>query len=124
MSCSTLLTVCTPTIWLVGVTSGIWPSSLRHARQFLVDVVDPVERIHFAQLADEVREHAARRLVQQHVDVDDRDLESSSRCLYFGITCFSRTSLIAASLRMSKPVSRSVPISVITSGSMAGCEVR
>ncbi len=51
-------------------------------------------------------------------------LESSRRCLYFGITSFSRTSLMAAKCLMSNPVSRLVPRRVMTRGSMAGWEVR
>ena len=47
---------------------------LANARQFLVDLVDSVKRVHFTQLADQIGEHSARRLVQENVDIDDRNL--------------------------------------------------
>jgi hypothetical protein len=73
-----------PTIWLVGVTSGIWPRSFANPRQLLVHLADLVQRVHVAQLVDQVGEHAARGLVQQHVDVDDRHLGVVEQVLVFG----------------------------------------
>ena len=57
---------------------------LAHPRQFLVHLVDLVQGVHFAQLVDQVGEHAAGGLVQQHVDVDHRDLGVVQQVLVLG----------------------------------------
>ena len=42
--------------------------------QLGIDFVDSVQGVHLAQLVDQVGQHAARCLMQKHVDIDDRNL--------------------------------------------------
>ena len=118
------MTVCTPTIWLVGVTSGIWPRSLRtrgsSANTSSIRSTASISFSWLTRLESMPPGVWCSRTLMSMIDI----LVSSSRCLYLGMTSFSSTSLILASILMSKPVSRLVPSSVITSGSIAAWDVR
>ena len=44
-----------------------------YLRQFLIYLVNLVQSIHFPQLIDKVGQHSTRGLMQQNINVDNRD---------------------------------------------------
>jgi len=81
---------------------------------FLVNFAQPVECLHFLELAYQVGDHPARYLVRQHAGVDDGEFLAGQQVFVFGRDLFE---VFAAE-------SLSEPPRAATMGSIAGIEER
>jgi hypothetical protein len=108
-----LFTAWIPTIWLVGVTSGICPNSLRTLGISLNTSSSIVQGIHLPELVYQVREHSSRVFEDNDVRIDNGKLCIIRKLLIFGNNFFHFFADGIEQLDI-ETVSRLVPRSVIT----------